>query len=308
MSAEHLPPATPQDDQMERPHLEVVAEPGRATALLAELRLYLPTRAQLRTPFAGVGAGTRVLVGQGIGWVRQDGWIWEGVTRAGGVCVGAYYGLPAIWTAISGITGPYTPFVPTIAAVCGCVVAKRYAPATGNPQQKAEAPKIAKTDPMVEDECQDDDEPEQAGGHAPEEIAVEDVVRLVREVAARNQHSGAHLDDLLSEPLFEGWEKADLKAQLTDRWSIHVENFKLFFDGRQRNRDGVRLRHLPETPAGPVGEGSARGLSLVPPQPPAGAPSSTPSGAPASAGSGPSAGAADNPSPTPRRAPSQGHG
>jgi hypothetical protein len=299
------------DETTDRPRLFLVPVPGPLASLASDLRPYLPTRSQLAVPFRGVGAGSGVLLGRAWTWMGQDGWIWEGWTKAGAVAAGTYFGLPVTWDVVVGITGPYAPFAPTVAVVCACVTAKWHSPDAQKAREKKAKTKAKKasvnkeapdgaadqgTETAVAQD-QEHDEPEQVGGHAPE-----DVVQLVREVAARNQHSGAHLEDLLAEPLFEGWEKADLKAELTDRLGIHVESFKLFFDGRQRNRDGVRLRHLPEAPADPVGEGagewSAQGLSLVPDQPSAGRPSSTLPAAPAGPRSGARAEAAETPSPT----------
>ncbi|QKM65782.1 hypothetical protein STSU_000065 (plasmid) [Streptomyces tsukubensis NRRL18488] len=259
-------------------------------ALWSDLRPYLPTRTNLSGPLSGVGAGSVVLLGRGWKWLWAEG-PHDAAIRAGGVALGVY----ATINTVPAVAGPYAPFMPSAAAVGWCIAAKLHAPSKG---KKTETPGTAEPDDVTEDPGDADSESIKA--HAPEEIDVDDVVRLIRDIAARNGHQGTHLDDLVAQPLFEGWLKAELKAELTTRWGFHVENFKLFFDGRQRNRDGVRLRHLPETPADPIGEGlaegSARGLSLVPRQPPAGPPASS------------SAEAADNPSPTRRRAPSQGHG
>ncbi|MFB7467101.1 hypothetical protein ACFCZ1_27000 [Streptomyces sp. NPDC056224] len=303
MSAAELPAEAAPEEDRDRPHVEVVAEPGRMAALLADLRPYLSTRDQLRTPFAGVGAGTRVLVRQGCTWIAQDGWIWEGWTKVGAIAGGVYFGLPAVWTVVQSVTGPYAPFVPTVAAVCGCVAAKRFAPA----EAAEKTPKTTLAAKAAAEEP-DEDEPEYLDEQPDEPIESDEVVALIRTVAARQQHQGAHLDDLLAEPLFEGWDKAALKAALTDEWGLPVEGFKLIVQtpsGKaQRNRDGVRLRHLPPAPARGAGEGPVRGLSLVPSQTLAstspGGPASTPSGAPAE----PVVEAAVGPSPTTPAVPS----
>lgn len=80
---------------------------------------------------------------------------------------------------------------------------------------------------------------------------------LVRHVAATSdQGTAAHLDDLLAEGqrrgLFGGWEKADLKAHLTEDLRLPVEELKLHFRRRQRVRLGVRLKALPEADLAPV--------------------------------------------------------
>ncbi|MGW4510170.1 hypothetical protein ACWENO_36590 [Streptomyces sp. NPDC004436] len=307
MSAAELPAEAAPEEDRDRPHLEVVAEPSRIASLAADLRPYLPTRDQLRTPFNGVGAGTRVLVRQGCTWIAKDGWIWEGWTKVGAIAGGVYFGLPAVWTVVQSVTGPYAPFVPTVAAVCGCVAAKRFAP----DEAAEKTPKTTKAVPAAQAAAEepDEDAPEYLDDEPSDEpIEADEVVALIRTVAARQQHQGAHLDDLLAEPLFEGWDKAALKAALTDEWGLPVEGFKLIFktpEGRaQRNRDGVRLRHLPPAPARGAGEGPVRGLSLVPSQTPAstppGGPASTPPGAPTE----PVVEAAVGPSPTAPAAPS----
>ncbi|WP_055526632.1 hypothetical protein [Streptomyces graminilatus] len=282
-AAEPLPAEEPSEiavevEAPERVHLELVedeeseSERGRVAVMASELRPYLPTRAQLAVSFAGVGAGTRVLIGHGWTWLGKDGWIWDGLTKVGAVAGGCVVGLPAVWQAVATVTGPYAPFVPTVAVVCGCVAAKRYAPKTEKAKKKPAS--------VIEDQDADEAaEAESAEEDADEVIGAEDVAQLVRDVAARHKHQGVHLEDLLTEPLFEGWEKAELKAALTDDWALPVESFKLIFQTpegkRQRNREGVRLRHLPQTPAGRVGEGPVRGLAVVPSQPPAEGGSST---------------------------------
>ncbi|WP_329156466.1 hypothetical protein OIU91_43190 (plasmid) [Streptomyces sp. NBC_01456] len=122
------------------------------------------------------------------------------------------------------------------------------------------------------------------------------MVGLVRRLAG-TQHQGAHLDDLLATGELGDWDKDELKAALAE-WEIPVEEkgFKLTLDGRQRVRQGVRLRDLPsgagEAPAA-AGEGAPSG----PPPAPAQAPASTPSESPAE---GAAEGAADHsPPPAP---------
>lgn len=80
---------------------------------------------------------------------------------------------------------------------------------------------------------------------------------LIRHVAATSdQGTAAHLDDVLAEGqrrgLFGGWEKADLKAHLTEDLGLPVEELKLTFKRRQRVRLGVRLKALPEADLAPV--------------------------------------------------------
>ncbi|MFI5672957.1 hypothetical protein [Streptomyces sp. NPDC051704] len=300
MSAEHAAPAVAEEDK-ERPTLELVAEPGAMRLLLADLRNYLPTRAQLAVPFAGVGGGTRVLIRNGVTWLGKDGWVWDGLGKAGAVAGGVVFGLPAAWQAVVMSIGPYSAFVPTAVVICGCVAAKRYAPDDEEPKAGRKPKKAEPVTAVVEDP--DQAEPEYLDDEPDEPIGADEVAALIRTVAARHKHQGAHLEDLLAEDLFAAWEKAELKAALTNTWGLPVESFKLIFKNpqgsTQRVRDGVRLRHLPPAPA-PGGEGPVRGLSAVPSQTPVEDPASSPSGAPAE----PVVEAVVGPSPTAPAAPS----
>ncbi|MGW3491973.1 hypothetical protein [Streptomyces sp. NPDC001054] len=192
-----------------------------------DLRPYLPTPRRLAPLAAGVGAGSRALAARGWRWLLADGWR-EAGTRAGGVALGGYLGAHAALTA----AGPWTPYLGPGAVACWCVAAWRAAP----PREA-----VAEEKPSVE--------PEPDNGLTRNEVAA-----LIRAVAARHEHRGAHLDDLLAEPAFESWEKAELKAALQSDWGLPVESFKLLFAGRQRVRDGVRLTALPEPlPEAPAG-------------------------------------------------------
>ncbi len=265
MSAAEQLPVEEDVQEQEHPHLELVAEPGRIAALRDELRPYLPTRTALAVPLAGVGAGSAVLLGKGWKWVWEDG-LQEAGIRAGGVALGAYAGVHTIVA----VTGPFVGYAIPAAVVGWVVAAKKHAPA----EAKARMP-AGESAPADRTRDAGDDEPVLADEFEHEElpgIEAGEVADLIREVATRHEHQGAHLEDLLAEPLFEGWEKGELKTALTESWGLPVESFKLIFktpQGRaQRVRDGVRLRHLPQPPAEGVGEGPARGLSVVPSQPP----------------------------------------
>ncbi|WP_329215193.1 hypothetical protein OG352_06260 [Streptomyces sp. NBC_01485] len=98
---------------------------------------------------------------------------------------------------------------------------------------------------------------EQAGGEP--ELTVDELASLVRKVARHRQ--GAHLADLLQEPELAGWAQPDLKAAVID-FGLPVEEFKLILAGRQRVRDGVRVRDLPPDPA-------VAAPASTPPEPPA---------------------------------------
>lgn len=80
----------------------------------------------------------------------------------------------------------------------------------------------------------------------PDELTLDELAALVRRVSAHRQ--GAHLADLLQEPELVGWTQPELKATAVD-FGLPVEEFKLILRGRQRVRDGVRVRDLPPAPA-----------------------------------------------------------
>lgn len=187
-----------------------------------DLRPYLPTPRRLAPLAAGAGAGSLALAARGWRWLLADGWR-EAGTRGAGIALGGYVGAHTVLT----LAGPWTPYLGPGAVACWCVAAWRAAP----PREAAAAEK-----PPAEPEPDHD-------------LTRGEVAALIRAVAARHEHRGVHLDDLLAEPVFEGWEKPELKAALQSDWGLPVESFKLIFDGRQRVRDGVRLSTLPEPPA-----------------------------------------------------------
>ncbi|MFE9407167.1 hypothetical protein ACFYNY_36250 [Streptomyces sp. NPDC006530] len=271
----------------ERPHLELVRQPGRIAVLRSELRPYLPTPRNLTGPMRGVGAGSLVLLSRGWTWVWAEG-IQDGAMRAGGAVLAGY---AAVNTAVV-MAGPFLGYVVPAAVVGWCAVAKHHAPA-------APAEKVVE----AADEDQDDAPVEEFGIEDGDVLEVDEVAALIREIAGRHDHQGAHLDDLLAEPDFEGWEKGELKAALVEDWGLPVESFKLMFGGRQRVRDGVRLRHLP-APLRAVPTAAGEG--------PLSGPQSTPLSAvpeaPAGTGVGVPAGAAGGPSPSGPAPPSQGAG
>ncbi len=97
-----------------------------------------------------------------------------------------------------------------------------------------------------------------------ETLTLDTLTEVARRVA--EDRRGAHLADLLQQPEFAGWEQADLKAAITDL-EVPVKGFKLILDGRQRVRDGVRLRDLP-APAAPAPGSAAPSGGPVEPAPP----------------------------------------
>lgn len=109
-----------------------------------------------------------------------------------------------------------------------------------------------------EDPGPPDDDPA-AGAPADEQVPDDDdgtwldlaeVAAIVQDVAARHDHTGVHLADLLAHPEFEGWDQAELRAAFEDDWHVPVVEFKLRYpvEGlkkkRERVRIGVRLADL----------------------------------------------------------------
>ncbi|MFD5033625.1 hypothetical protein ACFWM0_24940 [Streptomyces sp. NPDC058405] len=141
---------------------------------------------------------------------------------------GAGAGYALIYTAGNVDLGPAGPFVAPGAVVTWCVAAWIVSPPPG-PGRPSRSPEV----------------------NGPEESVdpgLAAVVALVRTVAAANGHQGVHLADLIATGDLAPWEQPELKAALTSEWGIPVEEIKLRFNGRQRVRDGVRLRDLPELP------------------------------------------------------------
>jgi len=80
---------------------------------------------------------------------------------------------------------------------------------------------------------------------------------LIRHVAATSdQGTAAHLPDLLAEGqrrgLFGDWKQPDLKDYLLEIGAPFEEKKKLTFRGRQRTRQAVLLKGLPEADPAPV--------------------------------------------------------
>ncbi|NEC24424.1 hypothetical protein [Streptomyces parvus] len=291
-----------------------------------DLRSYLPTPRNLRVLLAGVGEGTGVLVGRGVAWLRGEGWDSDSAMKAGGIVFVCY----AAGTAALEAWGTYTGYLIPPAAVVWCLVARQHtelavavrtatgeakeaerkrllaeareeiaATAKRTAQRRVGGPAPAEpadTADTAADTADTAGEPTAPAEDDGPELTAADVVLIVRRVAARHpRHLGVHLSDLLDQPELEGWEQSALKAQLL-ALNFPVSSFKLTFpQGPARTREGVRLEHLPQTPAAPAGQagGSApgtapegapprvgEGLALVPSQHPAGPGPGTPAGAP----------------------------
>lgn len=172
--------------------------------------------------FTGAGAalmsGSVVLAVRAWGKLRERLSAWESV---GALVVGAYVTAYGCW---------HAPHVARFAipgtVIAWCVAAWSITPAVHRP-----------------------DPAEQPVDTATDELTLTELADLVRRVAKHRQ--GAHLADLLAEPELDGWTQPELKATVTADFGLPVEEFKLILDGRQRVRDGVRVRDLPPAPAAP---------------------------------------------------------
>ncbi|MFI1161970.1 hypothetical protein [Streptomyces sioyaensis] len=241
--------------------VETVTEAGERAKAGTDspgLRAYLPTRQTARA----LCSGSAVLIGKGWAWITA-----EGAKEAGSRLL--YSGIGLYAGAYLAHTNPQ--IVMPVAVVGWIGGALMFAPSPP-PPGKGRPPVDLTKQAAVEDQDQDLDEDEVLDEPEPD---LDAVVGLVRRLAG-TQHQGAHLDDLLATGELGDWDKDELKAALAE-WEIPVgeKGFKLTLDGRQRVRQGVRLRDLPagvgEAPAA-AGEGAPSG----PPSAPAQAPASTP--------------------------------
>lgn len=176
--------------------------------------------AEVGPVLAFAGAGSSLLVGScvlvGLGWTalgaRFDKW-----ERLGVLGFAGYLAVYGCWHAPQ-----IAHFAVPGVVVAWCVAAWCVAPPAARPA------------------AEHDNE-----GAAPE-LTLGELAALVRRVAKHRQ--GAHLADLLQEPELEGWTQPELKATAVD-FGLPVEEFKLILRGRQRVRDGIRVRDLPPAPA-----------------------------------------------------------
>ncbi|MCZ0207919.1 hypothetical protein OZK63_21130 [Streptomyces sp. UMAF16] len=201
--------------------------------------------AEIRPVLAVRGAGTALWTGTVI--LVRRGWALLGAHLDGAERVGvlAFTGYAI---AFSATRYPHiTHFAVPGAGIAWCVAAWLVAPPAAR-ARTATGPAPAD----AEEPC--------------EPLALDTLSAVVRRVAGDRQ--GAHLADLLAEPELTGWEQSDLKATIT-ALGVPVEEFKLRFSGRQRVRDGVRLRDLPP----PAAPGPAPTAAPAPaPAPPLGGP------------------------------------
>jgi hypothetical protein len=119
-------------------------------------------------------------------------------------------------------------------------------------------------------------EPQAGGGEARPEAeplpqAVEPldaatVAATVRQIATPRGWKGVHLDDVLAH--LPGHSREDLLRALAEASITVTEQLKLTLPGgRQRNRQGIRLAHLPAAPDQPAAEAPPEVLVEVAPEP-----------------------------------------
>ncbi|MFD5322121.1 hypothetical protein [Streptomyces sp. NPDC127098] len=194
-----------------------------------------------------LAAGSQELVRRATLWVAS-GEGWQGsARRLGAVVAGAVVAVRA--------TGDY-PIIPAVAVTGWCIAAwvlpsVPYSPGVKAPAEAGEQGQHSPDDDQV-DAAGDGQELDEDG--APAAVDRDSVLQLVRDVAG-DRH-GAHLDDVLDaglrSGLLTGWDKGTLRAEL-EGWDVPVlDQLKLRFDGRQRNRVGVRLADLPPAPERPA--------------------------------------------------------
>lgn len=182
----------------------------------------LPRRiaAEVRPVLAVRGAGTALWAGSRI--LARRAWTLLGEYTDGWerYAALAFAGYVTVYAA--GHAPHAARFVIPAAAVAWCVAAWWAAPPVPRPPAK------------------------ETSEETPPELTLDELAALVRRVATHRQ--GAHLADLLEEPELIGWTQPELKATAVD-FGLPVEEFKLILRGRQRVRDGVRVRDLPPAPA-----------------------------------------------------------
>jgi hypothetical protein len=137
------------------------------------------------------------------------------------------------------VVGKWAPTAVTVTVVLWVVTAVVVGSAANQPQT-ADADQIR--------------EPEDEPQEAPADATLYALIRHTADLS--DQGTAAHLDDVLAEGqkrgLLGGWEKADLKEHLAALGAPLVEGKKLTFGGRQRNRQAVLLKGLPEADPAPV--------------------------------------------------------
>ncbi|MFE2945238.1 hypothetical protein ACFXKG_40370 [Streptomyces sp. NPDC059255] len=215
-------------------------------------------RAEFRPLFSGghhvlitFATGSVALVGLGWEWLVSEGWR-TALERSGYVAAGLYVGATFVGK---------SPFVMPLAVGAWCVAAF----VVPSPAKDKTAKGAVATGEPVEETAVDSPVPD-----------LELVATLIREIAADNGHSGTHLDDIVDTGELGDWDKADLRTAL-EEWAVPVEEFKLLFGERKRQRVrlGVRLKALPDG----LGEGAVDADRETPAGPPAGAAPAAPTGA-----------------------------
>ncbi|MEU2730097.1 ubiquitin-like domain-containing protein [Streptomyces griseoviridis] len=216
--------------------MKIIEKAGEQPSPALHRRIAAEVRPLLAVSGAGTAlwAGTLTLTARG--WARLGRHVtgWERWAACG---FAAY-----VLTYTGRLYPEATTFVVPVLLIAWCVAAWCFAPAPAPVRRPAAD---TERDPAVDAE--------------EKELTVGLLADAVRRVAGPRQ--GAHLAQLLTEPEFKGWEQADLKAEITDQLGVPVESFKLILAGRQRTRDGVRLRHLPQTGPGAPAEAAPQAPS-----------------------------------------------
>lgn len=226
------------------------AEPATG-GLRSELAPYLPTRRTLAVPLRALGAGTGVLLGRGLGWVRGDVWPRLGYVAGGGylaVHTAAQYGQAAPYAAVGG-------------ACVWCVAAWLAAPADAvedldeePADEPSEGTSEAGGDGVAVEEFVED---------APEAdpVAAGALLQLLHDCIGHG--NGVHLADALATLHHHGmladWTVTDLRAQV-EALGVRVRP-SLKVGGRVRvgvHRDD--LTAVSWTPPPPSSEGAPVGV------------------------------------------------
>lgn len=206
-------------------------------------------RAGARQALADLVAGSQILMGRGWTWVTKPGGR-ETLERLGYTAAGGYLAVRVV----AGTGDTVQAFVGPGMVLGWCVAAWMYSPAqekASKARKARKAAEVAVTAPPVSAE---------PGDQKPEDVGLPELAALVVTVAAKYQHQGAHLADVLAASELAGWTVTDLRTSFESFGVPVADQLGLKFPDRPRprNRPGVRLRDLPEAPA-EAGEGGLCG-------------------------------------------------
>ncbi|MEW1798147.1 hypothetical protein [Streptomyces niveus] len=234
-------------------------------------------RAGARQALAELVAGSRTLMGLGWAWVTKPGGR-ETLERLGYTAAGGYL----VVRVVAGTGDTVQAFVGPGLVVGWCVAAWMYSPAQEKASKARKARKAADaavTAPPVSAEPEGQ-EPRDVGQFDVDPVDLPELVGLVVTVAAKYEHQGAHLADVLAAGELDGWTVTDLRTAFEDFGVPVADQLGLKFPGRPRprNRPGVRLRDLPQHLLEAPAEAGERGPSGRPETAPATPAGSAPEG------------------------------